>query len=190
MPDPRLAASILVVRDTPPRLLMARRSRHHRFMPNVLVFPGGAVDEADAAAPFAAPLRAEVSARLERCVRPELAHALAMAAARELSEEVGMSLGTPPALDGLDYLCRAITPPDRAMRFDAHFFVIRADRVAGTPTGSEELEDPGWYSVEDALNAEIALATRAVLGQFALWWEGPRTSETVPVLRDRVWVEE
>ena len=41
---PRPAASLLVVRQggAEPELLMARRAMHHRFMPGVLVFPGGA----------------------------------------------------------------------------------------------------------------------------------------------------
>jgi 8-oxo-dGTP pyrophosphatase MutT (NUDIX family) len=189
---PRPAASLLVVRHEPdgPRLLMARRSARHRFMPNVLVFPGGAVDRADYAAPAATPLRDEVRTRVERSAGPELAHALAAAVARELTEEVGLSLGQPPALHGLDYVCRAITPPDRTMRFDAYFFAVDASHVSGTLAASQELEEPGWYSIADALQAELAGATKAVLAQFSTWLtQNPRPT-LVPVLRDRVWVEE
>ncbi len=190
--EPRPAASLLVLRGgrAAPELLMGRRSAGHRFMPNVLVFPGGAVDEADYHARVATPLPPQVRSRLERSAAPRLAQALAVAAARELTEEVGLSLGDPPALDGLGYLCRAITPPDRAMRFDARFFLVDADRVTGTPTASRELEDPGWVDIETALAAEIAAATRAVLGQLQRWLAHQNHDGPVPVLRDRVWSEE
>jgi 8-oxo-dGTP pyrophosphatase MutT (NUDIX family) len=78
----RHAASLLVVRQTAagPELVMARRAAHHRFMPNVLVFPGGAVDAADFTAPAATELSPAVRARLQRSAAPDLAHALAIAA--------------------------------------------------------------------------------------------------------------
>jgi 8-oxo-dGTP pyrophosphatase MutT (NUDIX family) len=190
---PRPAASILVVRHTnghEPELLMARRSAGHRFMPNMLVFPGGAVDAEDHHALAATPLQPRVRARLERSADPRLAHALAIAAARELTEEVGLSLGTPPALDGLDYLCRAITPPERSMRFDARFFVVDATLVTGTLIASHEMEEPAWYTLATALEGNIPLATRAVLGQFERWLAHHDRDGPVPVLRDRVWVHE
>jgi 8-oxo-dGTP pyrophosphatase MutT (NUDIX family) len=170
------------------RLLMARRNAKHRFMPNVLVFPGGAVDEADYTARVASPLKPDVQARLERGVEPRLARALAVAAARELTEEVGLSLGDPPALHGLAYLCRAITPPDRAMRFDAHFFLAAENAVSGTLCASDELEAPGWYTLEEAQAGELALATKAVLWQFSRWLSHHDRDGPVPVLRDRQWV--
>ncbi len=193
----RPAASLLVMQGSGPavRVLMARRAAHHRFMPGVLVFPGGAVDAADYHARAATPLRPAIRTRLERGVDSRLAHALAIAAARELTEEVSLSLGDPPALDGLDYLCRAITPPDRAMRFDAHFFLVDADLVSGTLAASAELEEPGWYTLAEANEGDLAGATRAVLWQFNRWLnfqdrapgdhDGP-----VPVLRDRQWTHE
>lgn len=187
--DPRPASSLIVVRhgQDGPELLMGRRGAGHRFMPNVLVFPGGSVDAADHIASVATPLRPEIQRRLERSATPTLARALAVAAARELTEEVGLSLGDPPALDGLDYLCRAITPPDRAMRFDARFFVVDATRVSGTLASSSEIETPGWYSPHAALAADIAPATRAVLGKLQGWLAAPDRNGPVPVLRDRAW---
>ncbi len=189
---PRPAAGLLVVRqDGPePQLLMARRSASHRFMPNVLVFPGGAVDPADYDAPAATPLRDEVRTRLERSATPELAQALAAAAARELVEEVGLTLGAPPALHALEYVCRAITPPDRTMRFDAYFFAVDSAHVTGALQASLELEEPGWYTLAQAQQGELAAATRAVLAQFAVWLGQAPRPEEVPVLRDRMWVLE
>ncbi len=188
----RPAASLLVVRrqQDGPRILMARRGAGHRFMPNVLVFPGGAVDPEDYTAAVASPLRSEVLARVAACAGPALAAALGVAAARELFEEVGLSLGTPPALHGLDFFARAVTPPDRAMRFDAYFFAVDAALVTGEPRASQELEAPDWYSMDQALAGELAGATRAVLAQFAAWLNSPIHTGKVPVLRNRIWIEE
>jgi 8-oxo-dGTP pyrophosphatase MutT (NUDIX family) len=190
--EPRLAASLLVVRQSNDiaELLMARRAMHHRFMPGVLVFPGGAVDKADHHALAARPLKPAVLARLHRCTEPSLAGALAHAAARELTEEVGLSLGTPPDLSHLDLMCRAITPPDRSMRFDAYFFIVDAAHVSGTLCASEELEEPGWYTLQQALDGNLAAATKAVLAQFSLWQTHHHRDGPLPTLRDRQWILE
>jgi 8-oxo-dGTP pyrophosphatase MutT (NUDIX family) len=189
---PRAAASLLVVRMGPdePAVLMARRSASHRFMPNVMVFPGGAVDPADHHAQVATPLRPDVRVRLERSASPSLARALGVAAARELVEEVGLSLGTPPSLGHLEYLCRAVTPPDRRIRFDARFFIVDAAQVSGVPQASPELEDPAWYFLAETEALELAQATRAVLGQFRRWLTHHDRDGGVPVLQDRVWTIE
>jgi 8-oxo-dGTP pyrophosphatase MutT (NUDIX family) len=188
----RPAASLLVVRhhDGEASLLMARRAAHHRFMPGVLVFPGGAVDAEDHHAQAARPLKPGVRARLERFTEPSLATALAHAAARELTEEVGLSLGTPPDLSELDLLCRAITPPDRSMRFDAFFFLVDEAHVTGELRASAELEEPGWYTVEQAMAGDLAGATKAVLAQFSLWLAHHNRDGALPVLRDRQWILE
>ena len=54
----RHAASIIVLRPRgdDPEMLMGMRGAKHRFMPNRLVFPGGAVDRADLSAPCATDL--------------------------------------------------------------------------------------------------------------------------------------
>jgi 8-oxo-dGTP pyrophosphatase MutT (NUDIX family) len=188
----RPAASLLVVRhDGPePTLLMARRAMHHRFMPGVLVFPGGAVDAADHHARAAKPLAPATAARLHRFVDASTATALAHAAARELTEEVGISLGDPPDLSQLHLMCRAITPPDRAMRFDAYFFLVDAAHTTGAICASDELEEPGWYTVEQAMAANLAGATQAVLMQFQRWMSHHDRDGALPVLRDRQWVLE
>ena len=201
MPDPvapplpiaaRHAASLLIVRADPdgPKILMARRAAGHRFMPHMLVFPGGAVDPVDFGAAKTT-LRPDVQARLERSASPELALALASAAARELTEEIGLSLGSPPQLGALEYLCRAITPQSSPIRFDARFFMADAAAVTGQPAASLELEDPAWYSVEAALAAGCAAATKAVLLQFrSVWGKHLPLASPVPVLRERVWQAE
>ena len=166
---PRHAASLIIVRQSAAgtAMLMGMRGAKHRFMPNRLVFPGGRVDPADHKAPFATPLPAETRALLERTAPPRLAQGLALAATRELEEETGLSLGSPlgapPELDGLHYLCRAVTPPNQHMRFNARFLVVDADRVTGTLAGSGELEGLRWYDMAEALALDLAGITRDVL---------------------------
>jgi 8-oxo-dGTP pyrophosphatase MutT (NUDIX family) len=158
-----------------------------------MVFPGGGVDAEDAAAPTAAPLRACVIEKLSRAATPELAAALGAACARELEEETGLSLGNPPALDGLDYLCRAVTPENRPIRFNARFFIADAALASGILAGSGELEALGWYELDAILKLDLAGATRAVLSQLQIWLtlsETERRNRPVPVLLDRGWQEE
>jgi 8-oxo-dGTP pyrophosphatase MutT (NUDIX family) len=191
----RDAASLILLRHEANglKILMGLRHANHKFLPNHMVFPGGAVDAADFGAPVAAPLRPAVLERLSRGGGAALAAALGHAAARELEEETGLSLGRPPALDGLHYLCRAETPADRPIRFNARFFVGDAALLAGTLGGSGELEALDWYELETVLRLDLALATRVVLGQLQIWAaldEAARDERRVPVLRDRAWGEE
>lgn len=183
---PKHAASILVWRDGPngPELLMGRRHKALRFMPDVMVFPGGRVDPGDAAAPAASELRPEVLAALSRVGTPRLARACAVAAARELREETGLSLGDPPELSVLDYLCRAVTPIGRPMRFNARFLIAPASAVRGTIVGSGELEELAFYSAPAAREARMASITEMILGEF-LAWHGmaPRARAARPLVR-------
>ncbi len=130
----RHAASLVVLRQgaAEPEMLMGMRGARHRFMPNRLVFPGGAVDAADLRRACATPLLPHTRARLEKAANPALAHGLAVAAARELQEETGLTLGDPPALDALEYLCRLITPPGSPIRFNARFLLVDAAHARGT----------------------------------------------------------
>jgi 8-oxo-dGTP pyrophosphatase MutT (NUDIX family) len=159
-------------------LLMGMRGAHHRFMPNRLVFPGGSVDAADSVALAASEPRPEVMRRLLVAAGPTL----------------GLTLGRPPALDGLDYLCRAITPASYPVRFDARFLVVRADRTHGTIAGSGELEGLRYYGLEEALALDLALVTRRVLERLREWLamsvEQRRTRPRTPVFLERSWSEE
>ncbi|MBV9758666.1 MAG: NUDIX domain-containing protein [Alphaproteobacteria bacterium] len=190
---PRHAASLIVVRrgGAAPEVLMGMRGAQHRFMPNRLVFPGGSVDRADYRGRCAAPLRPDVLIRLTKASTPRLAPALAHAAARELHEETGLSLGAPPHLDGLDYLCRAITPPESPIRFNARFMVVDAAAASGELAGSGELENLRYYPLQDALQLDLALVTRRVLEQLqaylALTEAERRGRDRTPLLRQRVW---
>jgi 8-oxo-dGTP pyrophosphatase MutT (NUDIX family) len=186
---PRDAASLLVLCEAAdgPAVLMGLRGAGHRFMPNRLVFPGGAVDAADHGAPCAAPLRPGAA----RLLAGQPAAALAACAARELEEETGLSLGSPPRLDALDYLCRAITPAASPIRFDARFFVVDAAAASGTLAGNGELEDIRFIGLDEALALDLAVPTRGVLLRLQEWRAmspAQRAARThVPLLRERMW---
>jgi 8-oxo-dGTP pyrophosphatase MutT (NUDIX family) len=179
----RHAASLVVLRrraSGEPELLMGMRGARHHFMPNRLVFPGGAVDRADLIAPAATPLAPHTRALLEKKSNPSLAHGLGIAAARELAEETGLTLGDPPALDGLDYLCRAVTPPPGPVRFNARFLVVDAERVSGVLAGSGELEDLRFVDAEVAVALDLATPTRFIIDRLREWMALSEAARAAP----------
>ena len=189
---PKPAASLLVLRDADaPQVLMGMRGAGHTFMPNRLVFPGGRVDPEDHHAAPATPFPDHVHSLMARAADAALIRAVGIAAARELEEETGLTLGVPPLLHGMDYLCRAITPDFSPMRFDARFLVVAASHVTGELAGSGELEDLRWYGLEEALALDLAFPTRGVLEQLKLWMAldeaARRARPHVATLRNRGW---
>ena len=65
---PRHAASLIVWRQASgePEILMGVRHAKHKFMPSVLVFPGGRVDRSDHGVKVRSEMRAETEALLAR----------------------------------------------------------------------------------------------------------------------------
>ncbi len=168
---PTDAATLILWRRTAQgfEVLMGHRAASLRFMPGRLVFPGGRVDPADRTAKVAAPLPDFTRACLERRSTARAAHALAVAAVRELEEETALRIGqgaTLPDLSGLDYLCRAVTPPMSPVRFNARFLMAPAELATGTLQGSGELENLGFFDVEDAHRLKLAPITAKVLEEF------------------------
>ncbi|MGE0223811.1 MAG: NUDIX domain-containing protein [Acetobacteraceae bacterium] len=193
----RHAASLIVLRmnGSEPEMLMGMRGKRHVFMPNRLVFPGGRVDAGDLAAPCATPLSPHTERQLRKQANEKLAHGLGIAAARELLEETGLSMGQPAQLDGLWYLARAITPPSNPIRYNARFLVVEADRVAGEIGGDGELDGLRYYGMSEAMALDLALPTRRVLERLQIWLGmsvQQRIDQThTPVLKkDRGWVME
>jgi len=141
--EPRAAASVVLLRrggkhaDRELEVLLLKRSEGAKFMPNVWVFPGGAVDPGDGAE----------EAGYRAC------------AVRELSEEAGIELA---AGEELVLFSRWITPEVISTRFDAWFFLALAPAHSPPKPDGVETTEAAWFRPAAALEAqaegEIALA--------------------------------
>jgi 8-oxo-dGTP pyrophosphatase MutT (NUDIX family) len=192
---PRDAATLIVVdrsEGDAARVLMGKRHASHRFMPGKFVFPGGRVEPEDRRMAAAGALDPAVEEKLNLRVRrpsPGFARAVALAAIRETFEETGLVIGVSdrgapkkpppgawtrfaatgvhPALDAIDFLARAITPPGRPRRFDARFLVVDARFIAGRIDGAvhseAELVELVWTPLADARNLDLPGITHAAL---------------------------
>ena len=195
---PRDAATLILLDHTgpTPRVLMGRRHAGHKFMPGKFVFPGGRIEACDRQMNVAGALDAIVEEKLNARTRrpsPGFARALALAAIRETFEETGLALGVTdhgaperapagawsrfaatgvfPALDSLDFIARAITPPRRPRRFDTRFFVadaaLVAHRAPGIINAEAELVELVWTPLEQATTLDMPIITRVVLAELA-----------------------
>lgn len=209
---PRDAATLILVRV--PRkgmaeVLLGCRDAGHAFMPNRYVFPGGRADRGDAFVAPATQLRADVAARLQKAASATRARALAVAAIRETFEETGLiigkkikgrppaavsehwrgflDVGLAPALDTLDFIARAVTPPNRPRRFNARFFMADFEAVSGGEIKSNgELGDIRWVRLDEAQQLPLPTITGLVLGEVGrLIQEPPRRgrSRRIPLFR-------
>ncbi|AUH34132.1 NUDIX domain-containing protein [Paracoccus tegillarcae] len=191
-PPIRDAATVVLLRRLPagPAVLMGLRGEKAVFMPSKYVFPGGAVDAADATAPLIAGLPETSQQRLTQEPRGEAPidiHALAAAALRELAEETGLLIGRSggPASDWpgyaehalspdashLYYVFRAITPPGRPRRFDARFFLADAACLSNDPddfsAACDELSHLHWVPISEARALNLPFITEVVLAEIA-----------------------
>lgn len=182
---PKDAATLILARhDTDGlRILIGQRHGGMAFMANKYVFPGGRMDAGDLRITAGTPLRDEVAAKLGPRGR-----GLAMAAIRETFEETGILVGSPsqavprtrskpwstffahgvvPDLSKLDFIGRAITPPNRTRRFDARFFMADASAIARTldPTHTEELLTPCWVTLTEARALDLPSITRRMIDE-------------------------
>lgn len=177
---PRLAATVLLVRDDPFEVLMLERHARAVFA-SALVFAGGAVDPDDASDAWL-PLThgADGMTAGERAIR--------IAAVRETYEESALLLARTPdgspvpqpaardapfravvaasggriALEDLVPFGHWITPAEEPRRFDTHFF------LAAAPPGQDVVSDGGetirfeWARPADVI-ARAAAGERAIL---------------------------
>jgi 8-oxo-dGTP pyrophosphatase MutT (NUDIX family) len=195
---PRDAATLIIVdrSDGEAKVLMGKRHRGHKFMPGKYVFPGGRVEPEDRQMGAAGALDADVEEKLNARVprpSPGFARAIALAAIRETFEETGLAVGVAdtgapekpppgawtrfaatgvcPALDDIDFLARAITPPGRPRRFDARFFIVEASAVAARVEGvvhpEAELVDLVWTPLAKARELDLPRITHLALEDLA-----------------------
>lgn len=174
----RPAASVVLWRPGPRgiEVFWVRRGEQLRFAGGFYAFPGGRVDEADAALPLT-----------QSEGLPAIEAACVGAAARELFEETGVLAvagaesvpaetlkaarkalldddGRGPGfagflqrhglhVDTLRYLAagRWVTPPQMPVRFDARFFMVELPPGQKTEVWPGELADGEWIRPEDAL---------------------------------------
>lgn len=205
---PKDAATLIVVRrGRTPAVLMGRRAHGHVFMASKWVFPGGRIDRSDFRAAFTGDFDARTAARLAHGAPPARARALALAAVRETFEETGLVVGraAPPAsvagpwreyratgalpdLSVLTYMARAITPPGRARRFDARFFLADAEALIDLDpiAGSGELDEIAWIPLAEAETLDLPAITRFIVGEVRQRLEDPdRPAPFVRFIRGR-----
>lgn len=206
----RNAATVIVLRDreSNPQVLMGQRGAKAAFMPSKFVFPGGAVDAEDANIALSKPLPALCADRLLEDSSEDLSHALAVAAIRELWEETGLILGQPgnwhgdvpedwqsyaargflPVADRLQFVFRAITPPGRPRRFDARFFLLDADHLAGDlddfSAASDELSHLQWVPLSQAREFDLPFITEVVLAEVEANVDDPAPPASVPFFKN------
>jgi 8-oxo-dGTP pyrophosphatase MutT (NUDIX family) len=154
----RLAATLILLRDDPLRVLMVRR-HPQAFFPSALVFPGGAVDASDHENDWLEHLDGHEA--LEPRQR-----ALRIAACRETWEEAGLLVSTaqqrpldPSAPSFRQLLAGAgaridltalvpfghwITPPQVPKRFDTHFFLSQAPASGEAICDGAEIVATEW----------------------------------------------
>ena len=204
---PKDAATLVLVRRDADasRVLMGRRHGNMAFMANKYVFPGGRVDPCDARLTVGGTLKPHVLGKLTRDISAARARALALAAIRETFEETGILVGEPteqlpltkgawsrffahglaPNVGALDYIARAITPPNRPRRFDARFFMADAKIIAQQMDSaqSDELLTPCWLTFVDMRSLDIPAITRAVLAEVEARVTDPDVSRPVPFFR-------
>jgi len=206
---PKDAATLVLVRRDAdgPRVLMGQRHGGMAFMANKYVFPGGRIDPGDQRIALGGALRPHVEARLGASATR--ARGLALAAIRETFEEAGVLVGErardlprtknpawqrffahgiAPRLDALEFIARAITPPNRTRRFDARFFMADAGAIAHVldTAHTDELLTPCWLTLAEARALDLPSITRIVLDEVeARIGDGAGGSRPVPFFRFR-----
>lgn len=176
---PRPASTIILLRDGPagPELFMVVRNRQIDFAGGALVFPGGRVDDADAA--LGEPFRiAAIREAFEETGLLLARRGGEMLGAHDLPREASFNAlvaehGLEPATDRLRHFAHWITPADVPKRFDTHFFLAEAPpEQIGLHDGGEAV-DSVWITPEQVLEEAgkglrtVVFPTRLNLGKLA-----------------------
>jgi len=168
-PEPRPAATVIVARQGEGRVevLTLRRAPGSRFAPGFVVFPGGTVDEEDAA--LAVRLFADEDEAARAC------------AVRELYEETGLLLTAdglaeappggpfeglgfrPPMPSRLVEVSRWVAPEFLEVRFDARFFAVAAPAGLRLVPDGVEIAEARWVGPASVLSENAA-------GEAPLMW--------------------
>lgn len=213
----RPAASLIVLRDRPagpPELLIVQRGESLVFAGGAFVFPGGRVDEEDAA----------LAARL--CPQLEAEDGAArFAAIRETIEETGVAIALDPQpsdaqiaawrrdgvalggafrveIDRLTPFARWLPPQAAPRRFDTRFYLARAEGDAvptDLTTDGVETEHAFWATAADVLarcdrkEGKALFPTRRLLervARFASFAEAKAEAAALPERIISPWIEQ
>lgn len=205
----RDAATVVLWRDgaSGPEVLMGQRGSKAAFMPDKFVFPGGAVDAADAEVRLSGQPDPICLRRLGIDSAPGIVPALLAGAIREVWEETGLVLGRPrswaapsvdwesfaatghaPSASGFSYVFRAVTPPGRSRRFDARFFLVPAGAVQGDPDdfthACDELRHLQWIPLVDVRDFDLPFITTVVLAELAPLISHNGPPDSVPFVKN------
>ena len=136
--------------DEHPEVLLVRRNDKVAFMAGAYVFPGGRVEEADAAeASRRKPADHGLKPAGSRFVdlTPESELPFRVAAVRELQEEAHVTIG----VDDLIPFAHWVTPEIETRRYDTRFFLARMpdDQTARHDEG--EMTELEWLTPQDAV---------------------------------------
>lgn len=175
---PRAAATLVILRDgNGPEVLLTVRPETLRFMGGATVFPGGAVAETDGDPRWDRCSRLDREAAAAALKEdPDLALASYVCAMREAFEEVGflsteggrvmprsaadspeaflaaaLELGVELRTDLMVPAGRWVTPLGAPIRFDAHFFLVRAYPGWEPVPDPSEVADAFWSTPGEAL---------------------------------------
>jgi 8-oxo-dGTP pyrophosphatase MutT (NUDIX family) len=134
--EPRQAAAVVLMRrgrkhsSAGLEVLLGRRTSRARFMADVWVFPGGAVDGTGN----------DDSAHRETALR-------------ELQEEASITLPSP---DDLVPFSRWITPAEVRVRYDTRFYLAVAPAHSAPVPDGEEIVEVRWFAPAEALELHRA----------------------------------
>jgi 8-oxo-dGTP pyrophosphatase MutT (NUDIX family) len=201
---PRLAATVLLLRDDPLKVLMVKRNAQGYF-PSALVFPGGLVEEDDWADHW-----------LDRChghdCLEDWERAVRIAGLRECWEEAAVlaaqgqfslegnpdnamplshlmdRIGARFDLSTMAHFAHWVTPPTVPRRWDTHFLVARAPDGQTARCDDDETVGAEWISPLEAIAGgeqgkhEMLFSTRVNLLLLA---ESRTADEAIAVARKR-----
>jgi 8-oxo-dGTP pyrophosphatase MutT (NUDIX family) len=134
--EPRPAAAVVLLRrgrrhsSAGLEVLLGRRTSAARFMADVWVFPGGAVDGSR---------------------NDDVAHR--QTALRELEEEASIALASP---DDLVPFSRWITPAEVKVRYDTRFYLALAPPHSAPQPDGQEIVEVRWFAPDEALRLHRA----------------------------------
>jgi 8-oxo-dGTP pyrophosphatase MutT (NUDIX family) len=134
--EPRPAAAVVLLRrgrkhsSAGLEVLLGRRTSRARFMADVWVFPGGAVDGT----------RSDDGAHRATALR-------------ELREEASIALPSP---DDLVPFSRWITPAEVKVRYDTRFYLALAPAHSKPEPDGEEIVELRWFTPAEALELHRA----------------------------------